>query len=241
MCTVSFIPSKDKIFITSNRDEKNTRARAFAPGIEHHNGYKMVYPRDADKGGTWISMKDTGDVAVLLNGAFLPHQPQPPYRKSRGLLFLDIFNTTWPSETFDDIRLNDIEPFTIILFEKNRLLECRWDGRERFRKELAASQAHIWSSATLYDKITMTKREKWLESLLYKHPVPTQLDILRFHQSSGDGDNNSDLLMRRDDLYSTVSITSILLTLDRGSMKYIDLKYNTNTETKFELLTALPA
>ena len=36
MCTVSFIPSKDKIFITSNRDEKNTRARAFAPGIEHH-------------------------------------------------------------------------------------------------------------------------------------------------------------------------------------------------------------
>ena len=66
MCTVSFIPSKDKIFITSNRDEKNTRARAFAPGIEHHNGYKMVYPRDADKGGTWISMKDNGDAAVLL-------------------------------------------------------------------------------------------------------------------------------------------------------------------------------
>jgi uncharacterized protein with NRDE domain len=241
MCTVSFIPIKDKFIITSNRDEKVSRARAFAPGIQENNGCKLVYPRDADKGGTWIAMKDNGDAGVLLNGAFLPHHSTSDYRKSRGILFLDIFKTDSPIEAFDEILLDNIEPFTIILFEKRRLLECRWNGCEKFRKKLSVTQSHIWSSATLYDKPAMIKRQKWFEHFLSNHPVPTQLDILRFHQFGGDGDQQTDLLMKREDKYSTVSITSILLTSDRGSMKYLDMKLNTNSEIKLEFMTTQQA
>ena len=64
---------------------------------------------------------------------------------------------------------------------------------------------------------------------------PTQQDILNFHRFSGDGDSKNDLRMDRDGVYSTVSITSILLNRDRGVMKYIDLKDNKTSEIKIAL------
>ena len=33
MCTVTFIPTNEKYFITVNRDEKNTRRRAMVPAV----------------------------------------------------------------------------------------------------------------------------------------------------------------------------------------------------------------
>jgi uncharacterized protein with NRDE domain len=58
-----------------------------------HNGQKLFFPKDTDAGGTWIVMKENGDAAVLLNGAFINHTAEPPYRLSRGIILLDIFST----------------------------------------------------------------------------------------------------------------------------------------------------
>ena len=236
MCTVTFIPSRDNIFITSNRDEKNTRSPARPPALYGNSGERMIYPRDGDAGGTWISMKENGDAAVLLNGAFISHVAEPPYRKSRGLLFLDIFGTERPSQAFFKMNLYGIEPFTFLLYEKNCLYEFRWDGTERYGKQLAVSRPHIWSSATLYDGLAVKKREQWFAAFLNLNPSPTQLDILNFHRFSGEGDAQNDLLMNRDDLYATVSITGIMLTNDRGSMKYLAMQDNRISEMKIELV-----
>jgi len=236
MCTVTFIPVKDKIFITSNRDEKTIRKSALAPALYDHNGWKLLFPKDADAGGTWIALKENGDAAVLLNGAFIRHNSQPPYRMSRGILFLDILASAWPSYTFSKIDLWDIEPFTMILFEKGSLYEFRWDGSERYCKQLSRIRPHIWSSATLYDGFILKKRERWFAAFLNDNPHPTQSDVLNFHRFSGDGDKNNDLIMQRDNIYSTVSITGILLTKDRGSIKYLNLKAKKNSEMKIEFL-----
>jgi hypothetical protein len=122
------------------------------------------------------------------------------------------------------------------LYEKNCLYEFRWDGTERYGKQLAVSRPHIWSSATLYDGMAVKKREQWFAAFLNNNPHPTQLDILNFHRFSGEGDAQNDLLMKRDDLYATVSITGIMLTNDRGSMKYLAMQDNRISEMKIELL-----
>ena len=80
------------------------------------------------------------------------------------------------------------------------------------------------------------KREQWFASFLNNHPTPTQQDILNFHRFAGDGDKQNDLLMTRDEVYTTVSITSILLTQDRGCVKYMEIKNDTSSELKIELL-----
>lgn len=238
MCTVTFIPSNDKFFITTNRDEKLTRKDAVVPGMVEYNGQKLFFPKDADAGGTWIVMKENGDAAVLLNGAFIWHKPEPPYRLSRGIILLDIFSTGKPSATFTKINLQDIEPFTLVLLENNCLYEFRWDGNEKYCRQLNVRRPYIWSSATLYDGFAVKKREQWFATFLNIHPTLTQLDILNFHHFTGDGDKQNDLLMVRGEMYTTVSITSILLTKDRGCIKYIDIKNDLSSEVKIELLNS---
>lgn len=236
MCTVTFIPGKDIVFITSNRDEKLVRQRAITPAVYKTGEYNLVFPKDAQAGGTWIGLKENGDAAVLLNGAFLPHVAEPPYRKSRGLVFLDILASKRPSMQLIKSNLDNIEPFSIVLYERNSLYEFRWDGHERYCKQLPVSRPHIWSSATLYDGLVIKKREQWFASFLNNNPNPTQQDILNFHLFTGDGDKNNDLLMNRSGVYSTVSITSMLLTADRGSMKYLDLVNHEQAEKKIEFI-----
>ena len=236
MCTVSFIPVKEKFFITSNRDEKLTRKNAVTPGMFIYKDQKLFFPKDADAGGTWIVMKENGDAAVLLNGAFICHNAEPPYRLSRGIILLDIISSERPSVAFTKMNLQDIEPFTLVLLENNCLYEFRWDGTEKYCKQLNVNRPYIWSSATLYNGFVVKKREQWFASFLNDHPTPTQQDILKFHQFTGDGDKHNDLLMTRDGVYTTLSITSIMLTKDRGCIKYEDTKSDTSSEIKIELL-----
>ncbi len=226
MCTVSFIPVGDKFFITSNRDEKLNRKIAQAPKIHEYNGVKFLFPKDTNAGGTWIVMKENGDAAVLVNGAFINHSAEPQYRKSRGLILLDLLADEMPSTAFSKIDLKNIEPFTIVLFENKSLFEFRWDGVEKFGKQLSKQQAYIWSSATLYDGLTILKREKWFIEFLNQPIAPSQQTIINFHRFTGDGDSHNDLLMYRGGLHQTVSITSIELNINQAKMQYLDLKEN---------------
>ena len=236
MCTVSFVPVREKFIITSNRDEKTTRKNAIRPELSVYNGEKLFFPKDGDAGGTWIVMKENGDAAVLLNGAFICHCAEPPYRLSRGIILLDLISTKSPSLTFTKIDLQDIEPFTLVILESNCLYEFRWDGTEKYCKQLSINRAHIWSSSTLYDGFIIKKREQWFASFLNNHPTPTQQDVIDFHKFTGEGDQENDLLMTRDGKYRTVSITSILLTNDRGSMQYLDIKKAAASEINITLL-----
>src|SRR5678815_4163857 len=145
MCTETFIPSGDKIFLTSNRDERLRRKQALPPRFYIHNDVQLLYPRDEDAGGSWIAVNENGNAAVLLNGAFVKHAAFPSYKKSRGLILLDIIKAHIPVKYFSEIELSGIEPFTMIIVEAGNLFECRWNGTKKFPKHLEISNAYIWS------------------------------------------------------------------------------------------------
>ena len=186
-------------------------------------------------GGSWIASHENGNAAVLLNGAFEKHVPQPPYRLSRGKIFLHVIASETPVTRFDRVSLERIEPFTLIIFEKGDLYECRWDGIKKYCKQLMSYRPHIWSSVTLYEEQVIKKRESWFASFLNENPLPSHHDILNFHQFTGDGNKYHNLQMERDELYSTVSITSVSLAADRADMKYHDLKEQKLYETDIKL------
>jgi Transport and Golgi organisation 2 len=233
MCTVSFIQVKDQFFITSNRDEKLMRKTALAPAVYTYNNSTLLYPKDASAGGSWICLNKNGNAAVLLNGAFSKHLCNPPYRLSRGIIFLDIIADSEPIAAFASINLYKIEPFTIIILAANLLYECRWDGTQKHCRLLNNNLAYIWSSATLYTSETMFKRQQWFTNWLHNNPLPTPEDILKFHKFAGDGDPQNDLKMNRNDELITLSVTSIALSRDKGIMKYVDLKNNTTDIAHF--------
>jgi hypothetical protein len=228
MCTVTFIPAGDKLYLTSNRDEKLLRKRALPPLLYSHEDVRLIYPKDEDAGGTWIALNENGNVAVLLNGGFQSHVSTPPYKKSRGLVFLDIIRSYLPTNFFLNADFSGIEPFTIIIFQQNKLFECRWTGDKKFHKELNTCETHIWSSATLYDDQVREKRKLWFGQWLKEKSNIVQEDIIQFHRFAGDGNKNTDLVMNRGGVYQTVSITSIEITKENTKMCYYDLQTEEN-------------
>ena len=239
MCTVTFIPSQEKIIITSNRDEKHWRSLAVAPAIYQLNTGKVLFPKDGDAGGTWIAMHQNGNAVIFLNGGFVSHTPQPPYRKSRGLILLDLIDGLDPYNGFLAINLNNIEPFTAIIWDENRLFECRWDGEHKHSAQLDETLPHIWSSVTLYTPEVIQKRKRWFQEWLQQNNQPTQNDILHFHQFTGDGDNHNDLMMNRGQVF-TVSITSMQIEQYKANVHYVDVQNQQSAvhEISFEKSTA---
>lgn len=224
MCTVTFIPVRDKIFITSNRDEKRIRSHAIAPATYQMRTGNIVFPKDRDAGGTWFAVHENGNAAVLLNGGWIKHIPQPPYRKSRGLILLEIIDNLNPRSKFLSADFTNIEPFTSIIWCNLELFECRWDGKGKSYRQLDENLPHIWSSVTLYDEPVIKKREKWFGEWLRRNKKPSQQDILFFHQFTGDGDKHNDLMMNREGTTFTVSITSMESEGESTAIKYLDFQ-----------------
>jgi hypothetical protein len=225
MCTVTFIPSGNKFFFTSSRDELAKRATAAFPDLHQINGHRLLFPRDQQAGGTWIAVHECGNAAVLLNGAIRAHQPEPSYRKSRGLILLDLIAHSSPLESFGECDLTRIEPFTVILSVDEKLFCGTWDGRGKKMEPLNRHIPHIWSSVTLYDPVIIKKREGWFKKWIAENPDPSVGDIIRFHEQGGDGDPVNDLLMNRDGNLFTNSISSIRISPDTAAFRYMDLRY----------------
>ena len=140
MCTVTYIPSSSHYIFTSNRDEKAGRSAAIDPEVYTFDSGKILFPKDADAGGTWIAVHQNGNAIVFLNGAFTAHKPKPPYRKSRGLILVDLIDSSSPAVSFQAVNLNNIEPFTAIIWDDQHLFECRWDGKHKHSEMLENNQ-----------------------------------------------------------------------------------------------------
>jgi len=167
MCTVTYLPGPAGFILTHNRDEAPNRSTQSIVKGKTPKGNTLLFPRDAQAGGTWIASSKDGKTACLLNGAFVLHRRELPYRRSRGLLLLDFFDWDDPDAFFQEYDLDRIEPFTFLYFEKpsnesavQRVTELRWDGLQRFLKELSPQTPHFWCSATLYPPEMQIRREQ---------------------------------------------------------------------------------
>jgi hypothetical protein len=196
MCTVTFVPGA---YLTSSRDEHINRGKALMP--KEYDG--ILYPKDPDKNGSWLAAKQNGDVVILLNGAFVKHVVKPAYRKSRGLILLDIIKDIYPEQCFMKIDLSDIAPFTLVIYASGKLYECRWDGDKKHRLLLDNKKAHIWSSVTLYDEAAAAEKERLF------HLWPKK-EIIHFHHQ----------MKLKNEMIKTVSITHMHVTPGNVTMTY---------------------
>ncbi|WP_431215499.1 NRDE family protein [Puia sp. P3] len=234
MCTVTFVPSAEGFYLTSNRDERAGRGIAQPPKVYSDGPEGLIYPKDPDAGGSWIVMKESGSAAVLLNGAFLRHQRRSRYRISRGLVLLEIIRETDPLAHFRDMDLEDVEPFTLILLSDGTLRDCRWDGIRKYVLTPDPERPHIWSSVTLYDEAAAKERMQWFEEWCRGRKSPASADVIQFHRSAGKGDIRNDLVMNRDDRLFTVSVTSIVRANGDSRMVYNDLKSGIDAAVSFD-------
>lgn len=235
MCTVTYVPTEEGFCLTSNRDESVNRKSAIPPQVYENGGYSLLYPKDGEKQGSWIIGKGTADFGVLLNGAFTKHETGKAYRKSRGLILVDLMNTEFPDQSFKLADLDNIEPFTLILFTNGKLHECRWDGVKKHITLLDPQKSYIWSSVTLYDSGASEKRSQWFSDWSCRALKRNANEIVDFHRSGGEPDLTNGLVINREDRLKTVSITQIEVTKNQFRMKYIDLETDTQYAQEIEI------
>jgi hypothetical protein len=239
MCTVTYVPTKNGFELTSSRDEHVSRGIADPPAIYRSGKHKLMYPKDPDKKGSWFAAKDNGDIAVLLNGAFVKHGKRQSYLKSRGLVLIDIIKSDRPEEFYKTAILSDIEPFTLILYSSGDLFECRWDGGKKHFVRLDNQQSHIWSSATLYDKRAADQRKDWFYRWLGNNGLNPISNMTDFHINGGAGDPENGLIINRGGIMRTMSITNIKSTGESLIMSYIDLKKDKLSTQELPILSAV--
>lgn len=223
MCTVSFVCTNDTIIITSNRDEKIVRPSAIPPKNYVLNGKNIIYPKDPKAGGTWYVVDEKGTVLVLLNGAVEKHQVKLPYRKSRGLIVLEMISSSSPKEFWDEIDLDNIEPFTLVLFQDKQLFQLRWDGIEKSALNLDIHKNHVWSSSTLYSKEIREQRAKWFYTFLDNNLKITEDKMLHFHRYTENENKEHGLVINRDNVMKTLSITQSVIEKNKVMIHHLDL------------------
>ena len=223
------MPLENGFLFTSNRDEKIYR-RTNEPRVYIENEVKLLYPKDEKAGGTWIVAKDDGTCIVLLNGAFTNHHRSDDYRKSRGVVLKEIITAKDPNFCFAEMNLKQVEPFTLIIFQKNQLTEVKWDGIQKYFVPKLIEQPHFWSSATLYSQSQQDIRNQWFKDFCATKLILSVNNILSFHSHSHSENTEYGLVIKRKDKTQTVSITQLVLKDAKVQMTYIDRVKNKKIE-----------
>lgn len=233
MCTVSFVFSNGKAIITHNRDEKVARPSAIEPKNYLINNKNIIFPKDPKAGGTWYAITEEGTILVLLNGADEKHEVKLPYRKSRGLIVLDLISSNSAINEWNEIDLNNIEPFTLVLFQENKLYQLRWNGIQKTTLNLDTTESHIWSSSTLYPKEIRDKRSNWFRTFLDTKPEITETEMYNFHRYTENDNQENGLIINRNDSMKTLSITQSVVDQNKVILVHHDLIANKDFSNTF--------
>ncbi|MEZ4800996.1 MAG: hypothetical protein R2809_14735 [Flavobacteriales bacterium] len=170
-----------------------------------------------------------------MNGARDKHISKSYYRKSRGLILLELAASKDFEEDWKQIDLIDIEPFTIVTYRNGLLLRLIWDGEKRLDESLSLYEPQIWSSATLYSPDVAELRKSWFNEF-YQGRVLSPKDLFDFHTKTKVEDPEIGLIINRDDKIRTNSVTQFVLSKNKFELSYLDILQNTSQKITESIL-----
>jgi hypothetical protein len=225
VCTVTWVQQPGGYHLLSNRDEKLTRGRAFAPAITECGGVRYIAPIDADFGGTWLAANEFGISVCLLNGDAGTPDTSSTRRRSRGLLLREL---AWASTGADcllslrQLDLGPYAPFSLLILESDRpAIVAEWN-RDRLNVDTAAAQRPLTSSSFDSRGVRRFRLSEFARRAGSAARVDPAL-LYEFHASHGTPvDANADAYspcMHREDA-ETVSFSWVVVTRDEVRFLY---------------------
>ncbi len=237
MCTVVFIPVKGNYHFASLRDENPVRLQEIFPSFIKEDNGSYLAPIDPLGGGTWLGTNGYGNVIILLNGGFKNHTKEKKYAKSRGIIVTELLAASKPVVEWNLLDLNNIEPFTLIVWSEGNLFQLVWDGNQKHRINLPKSEAHIWSSSTLYSADVKKYRTQLFNKWISTAPDVSKKSLLNFF--SAYNDNYNGFLMNRNEKVKTLSYTFITLQKENATIiNYHNFSSGREYNSRITLITS---
>ena len=228
MCTLTFYPKGPQWLVTFNRDERKERPAAQPPQVYDSPQGQLWYPRDPQGGGTWFAVNITQNrISCLMNGGYVRHVPQPPYRRSRGLIVLEALTQPDLETWMQGFEGEGMEPFTLMNLDyaHQRVEEYRWTGKVGVLTRHSARVPQIWASATLYEGRGLAWRRMAYQNLLAQHPELTPEQVWNFHLQPTHTLEGEGVCLQTPH-GGTVSVTQAQISSSSLQLRYQDLLGN---------------
>lgn len=215
MCIISFYKIKDQILLTHSRDESVFRKSSLEIEERIWANEKYFAPIDQEKQGTWIFYSQKFVACILNGGKTKPNFFRDKYKKSRGIVLLDLMKYNSVEEYIEKENFEGIAPFTIFVYERitEKIFLLFWDENTLEVKDLSSYNFVFRCSSTLYSLDKMLEIEK-------KFPT---FNIIRVNEIYALHDS---LKMKDGEIEkgkATTSITQIFINKTDINMKYCPL------------------
>ena len=221
MCTASWLIRPGGFELYFNRDERNERLRASGPSAGRSGAIRVLAPRDADAGGSWIGVNEHGLALALLNAWDATEAAPAPGARSRGLLVLDLLEARDPADVLGRLEREDLgryRGFHLLSFAPgSEVVGHRWDGRS-----LASEPVEAPVSSSSFDADgARSERARQLRALRERHGELEGEHLEHFHRSHEPDRGPYSVCMHRADA-STVSATHVVVGGGEARMRYAD-------------------
>jgi uncharacterized protein with NRDE domain len=226
MCTLTYLPTQDGFVLTHSRDEDRHRPSSAHVHKGHAQGKTFHYPRDERAGGTWMSLHADGRAACLLNGGQVQYERAAAYPVSRGEIILQLWQYPDFPRFFHQFDRTAYEPFTLVVWEAERLHALYHNPGEDDWQEYDPAGAHIWSSTRLYPGPERWKRAENFFHWRRLEKAPTPAKIRRLHLE-GDPTQNVRPFTLHHKALRTVSLTQVTFQQAEKSLFYQPLPAGT--------------
>lgn len=184
MCTLSVVPTGNRVRLAFNRDEQRTRAPGLPPRAVRVGERTAAFPTDPQSGGTWLAVNDAGLALAVLNVSAAKPQAAT---QSRGLIIPALAGTDSPSAALALAeRILDyaaFAPFRLVLVGQGVVADVRWDGRETMvMSRLLGGSPQMFTSSGLGDNLVEGVRRELFDDLFSGPPETWEAAQDAFHR-----------------------------------------------------------
>jgi len=228
MCTVTVVPDGDGFRMICNRDERRDRPAALPPTVHRVGDRTVVYPVDAQSGGTWVGLNDCGLVATLLNRTpDLGARPPAAFARSRGLIVPTLLGCASLDAALTEaqrLEPSEFDLFRLLLVERMTAGILTSDGRTLSAETSNLAAPLFLTSSSIGDSLVEEPRRRLFESMVLSKAPSEWLDAQsRFHVHRWRSPSAISVTMAREDA-RTVSRTFVQVTASGQRLRYYPLR-----------------
>lgn len=241
MCTLSYIPYNESGYMLTHSRDESIKRRVAAPPVKRKlPNANLLMPVDMPSKGTWIAVADDGRAACLLNGGSKKHIPRPPYRHSRGLIIPEFFSHP-DFETFvEDYDFDGLEPFTLIIFEKERIIQFVKDENDQQVILHSPDKPQLFVSKSLYSEGEQEDRKFRFLHWYYQQKNLSKSDLIKFHDNFNFKKYKGEKSPEARLLVNTVSTICYEVNTEKISVDYYDRTNDLTLFSDLQLRKTLP-
>ncbi len=220
MSLISFVPVNGEWVFTVSREEKKIVTYLSPPKLYTEANGKLLYSKDQYANGSTTILHERGTLGIIFAGSSGIMAPVYEAKEKLSNLLLEVLKSPQPAIKMALINFRLYEPFTLLLFDDNILMEFEWNGMQIQKRTLSNDYIHYWESVltTMPEQIAI-RNTRFVQMVANKNPG----EIIELHQALMHEKEQLNKKLSNTGLYNNISITQVCISDTLLKMHFYNL------------------